>query len=89
MDCHSNRTAWPWYSGVAPASWLVVDDVKEARAEFNLSEWGKLAPNTAQEKRKAMCAEVRDGEMPPWQYLLLHPEAKVRAEDVAALCAGI
>jgi hypothetical protein len=68
---------------------LVAADVKEARAEFNLSEWGKLAPNTAQEKRKEMCAEVRDGEMPPWQYLLLHPEAKLRAQDVAVLCAGI
>ena len=23
-DCHSNRTVWPWYSRVAPTSWLVV-----------------------------------------------------------------
>ena len=23
FDCHSNQTEWPWYSHLAPASWLV------------------------------------------------------------------
>lgn len=22
-DCHSNATVWPWYTNVAPASWLI------------------------------------------------------------------
>ena len=38
-DCHSNETKWPWYSYVAPASWLVVDDVHQARENLNFSTW--------------------------------------------------
>ncbi len=37
--CHSNETVWPWYSNVAPASWLVAYDVREGRAALNLSSW--------------------------------------------------
>jgi len=42
MNCHSHQTAWPWYSNVAPASWLVASDVAEGREHLNFSEWGKL-----------------------------------------------
>src|SRR6187401_216218 len=37
MDCHSNQTQWPWYSNVAPISWLVQHDVNEGRGRLNLS----------------------------------------------------
>src|SRR5258706_1469494 len=37
-DCHSNNTVWPWYSNVAPASWLLADDVKDGRRQVNFSE---------------------------------------------------
>src|SRR5882724_7218034 len=40
-DCHSNKTRWPWYANVAPVSWLVIDDVNEARQDMNFSEWGR------------------------------------------------
>ncbi len=66
-DCHSNEMVWPWYSNVAPASWLVTHDVEEARAALNFSEWDALP------RRPAVVAVeieevVRDGEMPPLQY---------------------
>ena len=32
-DCHSNRTVWLWYSGVAPSSWLVAYDVSQGAAQ--------------------------------------------------------
>jgi hypothetical protein len=32
FDCHSNETRWPWYSNVAPVSWLVQRDVMKAVA---------------------------------------------------------
>jgi len=41
-DCHSNETVWPWYSNVAPASWLIASDVEEGRSNLNFSEWGSL-----------------------------------------------
>jgi hypothetical protein len=39
MDCHSNKTAWPWYSYVAPVSWLVESDVRRGKDRMNLSDW--------------------------------------------------
>ncbi len=38
-DCHSNRTRWPWYSSVAPVSWLVARDVRRGRKELNFTDW--------------------------------------------------
>jgi len=33
-DCHSNETVWPWYSQIAPISWLLARDVHEGRTEI-------------------------------------------------------
>src|SRR3981081_2630909 len=37
--CHSNETRWPWYSQVAPMSWMLADHVHHGRDHFNYSEW--------------------------------------------------
>jgi len=83
-DCHSNETEWPWYSSVAPISWLVQHDVEEARSHFNVSEWGR-AKNHGDEAAK----EVRDGEMPPWFYRPAHPEARLSDAERQELIAGL
>lgn len=85
-DCHSNSTVWPWYSGVAPVSWLVTDDVKDGRAHLNFSEWGFFSPDMANKRLQEVCSEVKAGEMPPWYYLLMHPEARISDKDVQVLC---
>ena len=36
-DCHSHETKWPWYSHLAPMSWLVANDVNEGRNNLDLS----------------------------------------------------
>src|ERR687887_554013 len=59
-DCHSNKTAWPWYSNVAPVSWFVVNDVNEGRHNLNLSEWGKLDRDRQDRKLRQICDEVQD-----------------------------
>lgn len=87
QDCHSNQTTWPWYSKVAPASWLVASDVREARARLNLSEWGRFSPEMARLRLTEMCDEVSKGDMPPLQYTLIHRGAKLTPEEQAALCA--
>jgi hypothetical protein len=86
-DCHSNETAWPWYSRVSPVSWLVANDVKEGRAHLNLSEWNFLSPEASRLKLKDACRKVKAGEMPLWQYKLLHPEERIcaAAESLASL----
>lgn len=85
-DCHSNQTVWPWYSHVAPASWLVICDVNKGRDELNFSEWGMYVPEKKVELLEGICKEVTEGEMPGVSYTLLHPNAKLTAADVNAIC---
>jgi hypothetical protein len=86
-DCHSNLTVWPWYTNVAPASWLIISDVRRGRAELNFSEWGTYPLKKQQELLKQTCAEVSERKMPVAAYTLLHPSAKFTDADIAAVCA--
>jgi Haem-binding domain len=86
VDCHSNKTVWPWYSHVAPVSWLVVDDVNGGRHMMNLSEWGRLDPDRQGKKLRQICDEVTDGSMPLWFYTPLHSGSKLSPADVKTLC---
>src|SRR5512146_100051 len=84
-DCHSNRTVWPWYSRVAPMSWLLYRDVMEGRRHVNFSEWDKV-PADKRARRIAACGrEVKSGDMPLWFYLPLHPTAKLSDADKALI----
>jgi hypothetical protein len=85
MDCHSHETQWPAYSHVAPVSWLVYHDVEEARSKFNVSMWGVQKRNAG----KLAGEEVREGEMPLKNYLLLHPNAKLNEQERAELSDGL
>jgi hypothetical protein len=86
FDCHSNDTRWPWYSHVAPSSWLVTHDVNEARGQMNFSRWGKYDPFDRADMLDKMCDMVTKGRMPLWQYRLLHHDARLSDADVTALC---
>lgn len=86
-DCHSNLTVWPWYTNVAPASWLIASDVGRGRVELNFSEWGTYTLNKQRELLKETCAEVSERKMPMAAYTLLHPSAKFTDADIAAICA--
>jgi len=85
-DCHSSRTRWPWYSHVAPVSWLVVGHVDHARRHMNVSEWAGIPPREADHKLATMCKFSRNGEMPLGSYLLMHREAKLSEADVDSIC---
>ncbi|HKV99901.1 MAG TPA: heme-binding domain-containing protein [Vicinamibacterales bacterium] len=85
-DCHTNRTRWPWYSNVAPASWLVVNDVNEGRRHMNLSDWEQRHRHEGSPFDE-ICKQVRDGEMPLWYYTPLHPETRLSPGDVQTICA--
>jgi hypothetical protein len=88
-DCHSNGTVWPWYSRVAPVSWLVADDVKEGRAHLNFSEWNLYSPEMAHRKLQAACRLAKKGDMPLGQYRLRHPQARLSEQDINALCSAV
>ena len=76
-DCHSNETTWPWYSNVAPISWLVIDHVNEGRRELNFSEWAGYEPKRQAHKLDEVAREIEAGDMPLSGYAPMHPEAKL------------
>lgn len=84
FDCHSNETAWPWYSHVAPSSWLVQRHVDEGRQVLNFSEWTR-----SYEEAGEAAETVLEGEMPPSSYTILHPEARLSAEERRLLADGL
>jgi hypothetical protein len=89
MDCHTHRTRWPWYSQVAPASWLVVSDVNEAREHMNLSDWAAYDRPQKSGMLADICKEVKSGAMPLPTYLTLHPEAKLTEAEQQEICAWV
>jgi hypothetical protein len=84
-DCHSNLTEWPWYSRVAPASWLVYRDVTKARDELNFSEWGDYSERRRNHKLEEIEELVADKKMPLKFYLPFHPEARLTVEAMETL----
>ncbi|MEJ2633913.1 MAG: heme-binding domain-containing protein [Calditrichia bacterium] len=84
-DCHSNRTVWPWYSHVAPMSWLVASDVNEGREHLNFTAWNKYDTKRRSKKMQEIAEEVEKGDMPLWYYLPMHPEAKLSKADAQLL----
>ncbi len=86
-DCHSHETIWPGDSRVAPISWLLAWDVREGREELNFSTWNQYGEKKRNKMIKEIWEEVEEGEMPPWFYLPLHPEAQLSDEDHAVLQA--
>jgi Haem-binding domain len=86
QNCHSNQTAWPWYSYIAPASWVIAHDVHQARKTMNLSEWGSYTTKKREEKLEDICDQVTNGDMPDPKYALFHRSSKIGPDERAAVC---
>jgi hypothetical protein len=84
FDCHSNETRWPWYSHVAPISWLVQRDVDEGREALNFSRFDQ-----PQKEAGEAAEETVEGSMPPWFYLPTHPTARLTAAEQQELVRGL
>jgi hypothetical protein len=85
QNCHSERTDWPWYSYVAPVSWLIESDVHRARSHMNFSRWAEYSTD----ERIALLGEIQlmveTHLMPLPRYLWLHPGAKLSEADIDRL----
>ncbi len=84
-DCHSDQTSWPWYSGIAPVSWIVADDVHRGRAELNFSKWATYSLEKQSHLLEEIGEVVEQQAMPPWSYRVLHPEARFSDQETAAI----
>lgn len=85
FDCHSNQTVWPWYSNIAPVSWLVYGDVMEGRRRLNFSDWNRPGGQYADE----FSSVYYEHSMPPSNYLLLHPDARLTEAERKQLFDGL
>ena len=87
-DCHSNQTVWPWYSRIAPLSWVVIDDVNQGRRHMNFDDWdAQTDAKRANDRLIDVCQEIRKKGMPPFSYRLLRKDLELKPEEAAALCA--
>ena len=84
QDCHSNRTVWPWYSHVAPLSWVISKHVNEGREVLDFSEWATQPPSD--DERMLICDAVSDGRMPLSGYTAIHRNARLSKRDVELIC---
>lgn len=87
-NCHSNQTHWPWYSYIAPTSWFVVGHVDHGRRFINLSTWVRPGkePVDSIDRLRAICREVRKGDMPLTSYKLIHWHSWLSGDDVHHIC---
>src|SRR5438105_14891588 len=85
FDCHSNETRWPWYVRIAPVSFLMANHVNDGRRDLNFSEWDKPQRSRMEDVQR----EVNNGDMPIWNYVLLHPDAKLSEAEKARLLDGL
>lgn len=85
FDCHSNLTRWPWYTNVAPLSWLTQNDVSGGRSTLNFSEWNRPQDTGVGDIVEA----VRSGSMPPWFYKPMHPSSRLSSAERDRLVAGL
>jgi len=81
-DCHSNETKWPWYSYVAPVSFIISNHVVDGRRHFNISTGNLDDANEAAEA-------VEKGFMPLEGYVKLHSEADLTPEEKDAFIKGL
>ena len=81
-DCHSHETRWPWYSRIAPVSWLIANHVRDGRLDMNISVPDEVDVTEA-------VKQIRTGRMPPADYRLMHPEARLNEAEKTELISGL
>ena len=95
LDCHSNLTTWPWYSNIAPVSWLVYADVQGGRGSLNFSanRWRRLIPPSGTSprtpERRTSSRPCATAPMPPWQYKPTHPAGRLSNAERTELANGL
>jgi len=86
-DCHSNNTVWPWYTQIAPLSWLMARGVAEGRKAVNFSEWASYPPDVQRTLLSVSCQDATSGKM-PGPYTRVRPETTLSLRNIETICAA-
>lgn len=84
-DCHSNQTAYPWYSRVAPVSWYLDKHIQKGKEDLNLSEYGSMDKADKIKVLNDFYEVVEAGTMPLISYSLIHQAARLSEEEKEAI----
>lgn len=84
-DCHSDEMRNPWYTSLAPVSWMIGNHIKEGRKNLNFSRWADYSSGIQGKKLDEITEQLRQGTMPPWNYVLLHPGARLSTDQTKML----
>lgn len=87
-QCHSNATVWPWYTNIAPLSWLMAYGVKQGRKAVNYSDWAAYPPERQRALLVASCGAASSGKMPGSAYTTLYPKTRLSPQDVETICSA-
>lgn len=80
-DCHSNHTRYPWYSYIQPVRFIMEWDIRNAKEELNLSEFGNYSKRRQKTKLERISKQVESGEMPLFSYTIMHKNTKLTLEQ--------
>lgn len=84
-DCHSYQTIYPWYTKVAPVSWIIDKEVQEGRMVLNFSIWGAYSLSEQDSLSRLIIDEVQNQSMPTQSYIRMHKQAQLTLEEVRLL----
>lgn len=86
FDCHSNQTRYPWYSRIAPVSWIMADHIREGKEHLNFSEWASYSKREQISLLNEICETVTDRSMPLKGYVRLHKDAELFDFEIQEIC---
>ncbi|NIJ45678.1 hypothetical protein FHR24_002146 [Wenyingzhuangia heitensis] len=72
FDCHSNKTAYPWYAKVAPVSFWINHHVEEGKEHLDFSNWSNYKTKRKKHKLEELVEELEEDKMPLESYEILH-----------------
>jgi hypothetical protein len=84
-DCHSNQVNYPWYSKIAPISWMIIHHINEGREKVNFSEWNQLSKRKKIKFLNEIAEVVEKKEMPLSSYTLIHRDAILTDTEISAI----
>jgi len=86
-DCHSDKTAYPFYNRIAPVSWIMANHIREGKEHLNFSDWATYDKKKQIKLLTAICEEITNGEMPIKGYVVMHSKAVINEKELSEICA--
>jgi hypothetical protein len=86
-DCHSEKTAYPFYNRIAPVSWMMARHIREGKDHLNFSAWATYDKKKQIKLLSNICDEITAGEMPVKSYVIMHSKAVINEKEVKDICA--